>query len=312
MRPVILDVDPGVDDALAILMALHSPELEVVGLTTTSGNVPLDQSTENALKVVELAGRPELPVCMGAARPLAGEPLHAYKVHGPEGLGEAQLPDPEGMPAGDAVDFLIQGIEARLGEVIVVAMGPLTNLALAEARRPGVLRQSRQLVIMGGVLHEPGNVSPLTEFNFHADPLAARQVINSGANIALVPLEAARQLWLDQDLLEARLAGRADPLARFCAEATRSVMAFETQLYGRRGMHLHDPLAVGLSIFPELCQVEPMWLDVEPEGQLTSGQVVVDRRPFVVDDHLVGRPVECAVKVNVPGFLEVFLDRLLL
>jgi len=312
MRPVILDVDPGVDDALAILMALHSPELEVVGLTTTSGNVPLDQSTENALKVVELAGRPEVPVCMGAARPLAGEPLHAYEVHGSEGLGEAQLPDPEGMPAGDAVDFLVQGIEARLGEVIVVAMGPLTNLALAEARRPGILRQSRRLVIMGGVLHEPGNISPHTEYNFHADPLAARQVINSGANIALVPLEAARQLWLDQDLLEARLAGRTDPLARFCAEATRSVMAFETQLYGRRGMHLHDPLAVGLSIFPELCQVEPMWLDVEPEGELTSGQVVVDRRPFVADAHLSGRPVECAVKVNVPGFIEMFLDRLLL
>lgn len=311
MRPVILDVDPGVDDALAILMATHSPELELMGLTTTTGNVPLEQGTENALKVLELAGRADVPVYMGAARPLAGEPRHAYEVHGTGGLGEAELPDPEAMPAGDAVDFLVAGIEARLGEVIVVATGPLTNLAMAEALRPGILSQCRRLVIMGGVLHEPGNISPHTEFNFHADPHAARQVLNSGANIALVPLEAARQLWLDQDLLETRLGGRTDALARFCADATRTVMDFETQIYGRRGMHLHDPLAVGLAIFPGLCEVKPMFIDVEPEGQLTAGQLVVDRRPFVIDDHLVGCPVECAVKVNVPGFLELFLDRLL-
>jgi purine nucleosidase len=311
MRPVILDVDPGVDDALAILMALRSPELEIVGLTTVSGNVPLDQATENALKVLELAGRTDVPVCMGAAKPLARPPVHAYEVHGPDGLGEAQLPDPETMPAGDAVGFLIEGIEARVGEVIVVATGPLTNLALAEARSPGILSQSRRLVIMGGVLHEHGNISPQTEFNFHADPHAARQVINSGANIALVPLEAARQLWLEQELLQERLAGRQDPIARFCAASTQTVIAFETQRYGRQGMHLHDPLAVGLSIFPELCRVQPLWVDVEPEGELTSGQLVVDRRPFVIDDHLVGNPVECAVEINVPGFLEIFLDRLL-
>ena len=311
MKPVILDVDPGVDDALAILMALHSPELELIGLTTTSGNVALDPATENALKVLELAGRPDIPVYMGAAKPLAGEPRHAYEIHGPDGLGGAELPDPEAMPAGDAVDFLIAGIEARLGEVIVVATGPLTNLALAEARCPGILSQSRRLVIMGGVLHEPGNISPQAEFNFHADPHAARQVVQSGANIALVPLEAARQLWLEQAQLQQRLADRSDPLARFCAAATQTVIDFETEHYGRRGMHLHDPLAVGLSIFPELCQVQPMWIDVEPEGQLTAGQMVVDRRPFIIDGHLVGYPVECATKVNVPGFLEVFLDRLL-
>jgi purine nucleosidase len=311
MRPVILDMDPGVDDALAILMALHSPELEIVGLTTVSGNVPLDQTTENTLKVLELAGRPEIPVCMGAARPLQCAPRHAYEVHGPEGLGEAQLPEPEAVPAGDAVDFLIECIGARQGELIVVATGPLTNLALAEARQPGILGQARRLVIMGGVLREPGNISPIAEYNFHADPHAARRVVNSGANIALVPLEATRRLWLEQDLLGARLAGRGDPLALFCAAATRTVMAFEARLYGRRGMHLHDPLAVGLSIFPELCQVQPMWVDIEPEGVLTSGQLVVDRRPFVADGHRAGNPVECAVEINAPGFLELFLDRLL-
>ncbi len=311
MRPVILDVDPGVDDALAILMAVHSPEMELIGLTTVSGNVPLDQTTENALKVLELAGRTDVPVCMGAAKPLVRQPHYTYEVHGPEGLGAADLPDPETMPAGDAIDFLIENIEARLGEVIVVATGPLTNLALAEARCPGILSHARRLVIMGGVLHEPGNISPHTEFNFHADPHAARLVVNSGANIALVPLEAARQLWLEQDLLLQRLAGREDALALFCAAATQTVMAFETQRYGRKGMHLHDPLAVGLSIFPELCKVQPLWIDVEPDGELTAGQLVVDRRPFVIDGHLVGNQVECAVKVDVPGFLEVFLDRLL-
>ena len=165
---------------------------------------------------------------------------------------------------------------------------------------------------MGGVLHEPGNISPQAEFNFHADPHAARQVVNSGANIALVPLEAARRSgWTRICSIQQRLAGREDALALFCAAATQTVMAFESQLYGRRGMHLHDPLAVGLSIFPELCKVQPLWIDVEPDGELTAGQLVVDRRPFVIDDHLVGNEVECAVRVDVPGFLEVSLDRLL-
>lgn len=134
MRPVILDVDPGVDDALAILMALHSPELEIIGLTTVSGNVPLDQATENTLKVLELAGRTDVPVCMGAPRPLAREPRYTYEVHGPGGLGGADLPEPEAMPAGNAVTFLIENIEARLGEVIVVATVPSPTWPW---RRPG-------------------------------------------------------------------------------------------------------------------------------------------------------------------------------
>ena len=311
MRPVILDMDPGVDDALAMLMAIHSPELEIIGLSTVSGNVTLEQTTENALKVFELAGRADIPVFMGAPRPLQREPVYAYEVHGHDGLGASDLPEPEAMPAGEAIEFLIENIEARLGEVVVVATGPLTNLALAETRKPGILSRARRLVIMGGVLQEHGNISPLAEFNFHADPHAARQVINSGANIALLPLEVTRQVWLEQEQLLQRLADRSDPLARFCVEATQTVMAFETKLYGRAGMHLHDPLALGLAVFPELCMMQTMWVDVEPSGELTSGQLVVDRRPFVIDDHLVGNEVECGMVVDVPDFIEIFLDRLL-
>lgn len=311
MRPVILDVDPGVDDALAILLALHSPELELVGISAVNGNVPLSQTTENALKVLELGGRTDIPVYMGAERPLQREPIHAFEVHGPHGLGGAHLPEPETLPAGDAVDFLIRGIQSRTGEVIVVATGPLTNLALAESRAPGILKQARRVVVMGGALHPPGNISPLSEFNFCADPHAARQVLACGANLALVPLEASRQVWLERELLQQRIADREEPIAMFCAAAAQTAMAYEEQLYGRAGIYLHDPLAVGLAIYPELCRMQSLWLDVETSGELTAGQVVVDRRPFVRQGQRAGREVECGVEVQGEGFIDLVLERVL-
>ncbi len=311
MNPVIIDMDPGVDDALAIILALHSSELDVVGISVVNGNVPVDQGVDNTLKVLDLLGRQEIPVYVGAGKPLQREPVYAFEVHGPQGLGEAELPESETLPAGEAIAFLIEMIKARPGEVSLVALGPLTNLAMAEAREPGILSQVRQLVVMGGALLKPGNISPMNEFNFHVDPHAARQVIQSGANLILVPIGATRQVELEEEKIQQQVAVKKGPVVAFCEAAMRTAIAYAKRFYGYAGIHLHDPLAIGLAIDPQLCSIEPFWLDVETEGELTAGQVVVDCRPFVRDEDRVGYEVDCAVEVEVERFMKMFEERVL-
>jgi len=310
MRPVILDMDPGVDDAMAIMLALNSPEIELMGVSVVSGNVPLADCARNAMQVLELLERQDMPVYVGAGKPLVREPIHSFGVHGERGLGEAELPEPEMMPLGDATSFIIESINARPGEVTVVATGPLTNLSIAEAREPGVLQQARRIITMGGALQEPGNITPMSEFNFHVDPHAARNVLMAGANVTLLPLGATQQVALDQATLKERVDAGAGH-ASFCAAAARSVIASGQRLYGRDSMFLHDPLAVALAVIPEVCETEVHWLDVETEGQLAAGQVVVDRRPFADDGDRVGAEVECAVRVNVEQVMGLFMERVL-
>ena len=176
-RPVILDADPGVDDALAMMLALGSRELEVLGICTVCGNVPMEVGTGNALKLLALLNRDDVPVYAGACRPLKRKAVYATEVHGKGGLGDAVLP-PAGRPSsGDAVAFIVDTLSARPGRVTLIAVGPLTNLALAESRSPGVLKKAREVCVMGGAIDEPGNVTPAAEFNFFADPDAARQVV---------------------------------------------------------------------------------------------------------------------------------------
>ena len=311
MQPIILDVDMGVDDALAIMLALQSPEVELLGISTVFGNVPLNQATRNALQVLELMGRDEIPVYVGAGEPLVRKLVHAAAVHGESGLGDAVLPDPEMLPAGNALDFLIEGIQARPGEVIVVATGPLTNLALAEKKQPGILDQARRVLVMGGALAEAGNITPVSEFNSFADPHAFHQLIKAETNMSLIPLDVTHQLGLAAETIEARLAGRDDAIARFIRESTRTVIAFEQEHYNYAGVHLHDPAAVALGIDSSLFEMETLVLDVETMGELTTGQVVVDRRPFSDEEERQGYPVDCAMKVDVDRLMHMFEHRVL-
>lgn len=311
MQPIILDVDMGVDDALAIMLALQSPEVELLGISTVFGNVPLNQATRNALQVLELMGRDEISVYVGAGEPLVRKLVHAAAVHGESGLGDAVLPDPEMLPAGNALDFLIEGIQARPGEVIVVATGPLTNLALAEKKQPGILDQARRVLVMGGALAEAGNITPVSEFNSFADPHAFHQLIKAETNMLLIPLDVTHQLGLAAETIEARLAGRDDAIARFIRESTRTVIAFEQEHYNYAGVHLHDPAAVALGIDSSLCGMETLVLDVETMGELTTGQVVVDRRPFSDEEERQGYPVDCAMKVDVDRLMHMFEHRVL-
>ena len=305
--PLIMDVDTGVDDALALLLALSSPEVELVGVSTVAGNVPLHRTTDNTLRLLQWAGRADVPVYAGAERPLVRDAVAAADVHGATGLGSAQLPKAHSSPAGDGVEFLLSTLQARPGEVTLVATGPLTNLTQAEARVPGVLRRARQVVIMGGAVGVPGNVTPTAEFNFYADPHAAHQVLASGAELVLVGLDVTEQVWLEQAALQACTGAR----AAFCQAACEPVIAFESAHYGFAGMHVHDPVALGAALWPQLFRTQQLWVDVETSGELTAGQVVVDQRTLASDQERLGQPVACAMGVERARFLELFAERVL-
>ena len=302
-----MDVDTGVDDALALLLALASPEVELVGVSTVAGNVPLQRTTDNTLRLLQWAGRADVPVYAGAERPLVRDAVAADDVHGATGLGAAHLPEARTSPAGDGVEFLLRTLQARPREVTLVATGPLTNLAQAEARVPGVLRQARQVVIMGGAVRVPGNITPTAEFNFYADPHAARQVLASEAELVLVGLDVTHQVWLEQAVLQNCTGAR----AAFCQAVCQPVIAFESAHYGSAGMHVHDPVALGAALWPQLFHTQQLWVDVETTGELTAGQVVVDQRTLASDQERLGRPVACAMDVDQARFLELFTERVL-
>ena len=312
MQAVILDMDPGVDDALAIMLAAGSPELDIAAITTVSGNVPVATGTSNALKVLELIGRNDIPVYSGADCPLQRSVVHALEVHGEGGLGESDLPCPTAEAAGDAVPFLVEELARREREVTIVATGPLTNLARAEIGHPGILKKARHVVIMGGALSVPGNSAPRSEFNFFADPHAARRVvIESGANISLIPLDATRQVLWSRDQIQQELTTCPTVSAAFCTEATKTVIATSRKLYGIDGIYLHDPLAVGTAIDPAICRMEKRRIDVETEGSLTTGMVVEDVRPTLNSERATGVFVNCAVETDTDGFMRLFLERVL-
>ena len=311
MQPIFLDVDMGVDDALAIMLALQSPEVEVLGISTVFGNVPLDQATRNALQVLELMGRDDVPVYTGADKPLLRKPVHAQAVHGKTGLGEAALPEPKILPKGNVLDFIITAIEDRPQEVIIIATGPLTNLALVDKKQPGILDQARRVVAMGGAIAETGNITPVSEFNSFADPHALRQLITAGTNMTLIPLDVTHRLGMAAEAITARLGRRDDALASFVRDATRTVIDFERGQYNFEGLHLHDPAAVALAIDASLYLIETSWLDVETTGDLTTGQVVADRRPLSRDEEREGYPVDCAMEVDVERCMQLFTQRVL-
>jgi len=306
--PVILDTDPGVDDALAIMLALSSPELDVLGLCTVSGNVPLDVGTRNALALLAFLGRVDVPVFVGADRPLERDPVFATEVHGAGGMGRAILPVSTADAQEDAVGFLVRVLSERPGEVVVIAVGPLTNLALAELREPGVLKKAKQVIVMGGAIVEPGNASPAAEFNFFADPHAAQVVIRCGASVVLVPLDATHQVMLQAADIETQIVPLSTERSQFVVDAVHDVLALYEGMGRDPVVYLHDPLAVGMAVAPELLEVEIVHVDVETEGVLTLGQVVADLR-VAPSKGYQGIPTRCVMQVDAEKFLALFLDR---
>ncbi len=307
-KRVILDVDTGVDDALAIAYALRSPGLQLEAITTTYGNIDIDSATRNTLQLLEILGAESIPVYPGAGRSL----LHPYTrggsvVHGPNGLGGVELSAPRRAPQElHAVDYLIQTARANPGEFTLIAVGPLTNLAMAVLQDPEAAKLFASVVIMGGAVTVPGNVTRVAEANIWSDPEAARIVFRSGANIVLVGLDVTMQTLLTPEDLD-RINESAVPGSRVLAEATRFYMGgYQTFYPGIRGCAMHDPLAVAVAEMPDLVKTRLMAVDVECAGEITRGQTVGELRRVAVTDP----NVNVCLKVDVDRFMNLLLQRL--
>src|SRR5271166_4302898 len=286
-EPLLIDVDTGIDDALALLYACAQDHIHAVGVTTVVGNVSLDSATRNTRAVLKLAGRPEIPVWRGSANPLSNAVGDARDVHGKTGLGHAVLPEPEEPPqGGHAVDSIIAAAQAHSGRLIMVATGPLTNIALAVMRDPELPRLLKRFVIMGGAYAEPGNVTPSAEFNIWHDPEAARIVFRAfggvgGTPVVAVGLDVTRKTTFDESDLAAFSADsrvKATPLARFIEDAARFYFERMEKEHGRRIFIMHDPLAVAVALDPSLIETRRAAVDVETTGRITTGATIPDWR----------------------------------
>ena len=257
----IIDTDPGVDDAIAILMAMAASEIEILGLTTVGGNVPLARATRNALSLLQAASRSDIPVAKGASRPLRGKFAYAPYFHGPSGLSQ-RLPDPANGPVEDgAVKFLYDQLTGERGEAVLVALGPLTNLAVLLRERPIALEQAKQIVVMGGAVNTPGNVTPEAEFNFYCDPVAADIVLSSRLPITMVDLAACRQVKIGRE--QALGLKSATPLGRLMLDMLQGW--FHREL-SREEFEFCDPLAMAIALHPAIATATKVDLDVGIEN----------------------------------------------
>lgn len=308
--PIIIDCDPGHDDAIAILLALASPEVDLLGVTTVAGNSTLDKTTVNALKVLELCDRPDIPVAAGAARPLVRDLVTAEHVHGKSGLDGPDLPQPAIEPiAGHAVDFLADRILGSPSPVTVVPVGPLTNIALLLSRYPEVVGNVSNIVSMGGAIGT-GNITPSAEFNIYVDPEAAHRVYHSELPITMIGLDVTHQALLHEIHAERlRPMGRT---GRFVAE----LLDFFIGNYPRHrsgggaggggGAPIHDAVAVAHVIWPGLVSTVDCHVTVETQSELCRGRTVVDRW------HVTGQAATADVGVAIPGdrFADLLIERI--
>jgi inosine-uridine nucleoside N-ribohydrolase len=302
-RKVILVADPGIDGAFAIALALHDPDLDVLGLAATAGNVEADQATKNVQILVEQTDPPRWPR-LGAALPVEYD-VDGRRLHGADGLGGGSFPCARLHHPHPSDKLLIDLVRQHPKEVTVVSMGPLTVLARALDRDPEWPALVQRLVCLGGAWHEPGNASAVAEFHFYCDPLAARQVLRCGAPLTLIPLDVTRKLLFSPtDLLE--LPNAESKTCRFLRQVVPFGIGATCNIYGLEGFHLKDVLGVAALAVPGALTTRPMVVDVETRGELTRGMSVVDARR--------GRDakpnVEMVVNVEVDGVRE-YMDRVL-
>lgn len=338
---LILDVDTGIDDSLALLYAVGSPDADLLAATCVSGNTDARQVAINTRAVLELAGRTDVEVALGRETPLVRALETTPETHGPEGLGHAELPPPS-RPLSDrhAVDLILDEARRRPGEITLVTLGPLTNLALAVLREPSLPRLLKGYTLMGGAFGVSGNTTPTTEWNIHCDPEAAKIVFRAWSAAREADPTIPRPLALGLDVTEqarilpddvVRLARRAgsrpddslalargeepmhatrsvagNPIVRYVADALRFYMEFHATHDGFYGAFIHDPLAVAAALDRSLVTTEALYVDVETRGEITAGMTVADRR------RLTGRPpnLDVAVSANVPEFLDRLVERI--
>jgi inosine-uridine nucleoside N-ribohydrolase len=302
--PILIDCDPGHDDAIALLLALASPEVELIGVTTVSGNQTLEKTTTNALRVLELVGRDDVPVSAGADRPLKRDLFVAAYVHGESGLEGPELPPARGQPiSDDAPDFIAERVSVSSEPVTLVPTGPLTNVATFLERHQDAAQELERIVLMGGAIAE-GNVTPAAEFNIWADPEAAATVFRSGVDVTMIGLDVTHKALMTpahgQRLREAGRTGT------FVAELLEFYSRFHREVYNFPGSPIHDAVAVAHVLDPGLVETKRRNVEIELESELCRGRTVVDlwrRTEREPNAHV-------AVGIDSERFLELLLGRL--
>ena len=307
-RKIIIDTDPGQDDAVAILLALASPEdVEVLGLTAVAGNVPLPLTQKNARIICELAGRPDLAVHAGCDAPLTRKLVTAEHVHGKTGLDGPQLPEPA-MPLapGHAMDFIIDTLMREPpGTVTLCVLGPLTNIATAFARAPEVIERVAEVVLMGGAYFEVGNITPAAEFNIYVDPEAADLVFRSGVRLTVLPLDVTHKVLTNATRVAA-FRDMGSEVGRMVAEWTDFFERVDKEKYGSEGAPLHDPCVIAWLIRPDLFSGRFINVVIETKGEFTTGMTVADWW------RVSGRPPNATFirDVDAEGFFALLTERL--
>jgi purine nucleosidase len=305
-KKVMIDCDVGVDDALALILAFHSPELEVKAVTGVNGNVPLEQVFQNIQKVLSLIQPEDRPlIAKGADRPLKGKPVYAYSVHGKDGLGGAQIDHKEGedkwrLFTGFAEELILKMARRYPDEMTLIATAPLTNLALALQKDPEGMRKLKEITIMGGAVRTAGNITPHAEFNIFCDPLAAKIVLESGLPITLVPLDVTHLVSLTPRWMEERVKPIDNLFSKFLIEGT----GYRSTTHRFRNGELfclHDPLAVGVVIDPTLVRRERLSINVETQEGEYFGKTSEAKE---------GLKIDVCLGVDSQKFLELFASRL--
>jgi purine nucleosidase len=305
-KRIIIDTDPGIDDALAILLALASPELSLEGLSIVHGNCSLEQAVTNGLSILELANASHIPLAKGCELPLVQPSLLAPETHGNTGLGYAKLPEPRIKPARQhGCDFLIEQVMSNPGEITLVAVGPLTNVAMAIRKEPKFAKSLKELVIMGGAIRHEGNTTALAEFNVYVDPHAAHIVFHAGIPTTLVPLDVTYQCILTAQDVE-RLIKIDSPIPKFIKDTTDFYMEYHDSYQGIKGCIINDPLALALTFAPELCDYEDLPVDVDVSGGVSMGKTLADFYNY----NKKPANMKVALGVRARDFVELFLERM--
>ncbi len=310
-KKIIIDTDPGVDDSMAILFAFKSPELEVVGLTTIFGNVFTDLATQNGLRLVEFAGHPHVPVAHGAELPLV-VPLESVAdfVHGRDGMGNTNPPPPQGRPhPKSAAEFIVDMVMSHPGEITLVPVGPLTNLALALALEPRIGHNVAEVVVMGGAVSVNGNVTPAAEANIIHDPHAADVVFTAGWPLTMVGLDVTMKTEMSDAFLR-RIGDSGTRTGRFIYDISRFYRQFHFDTYGMEGIHTHDPSAIAYAIDPGLFTTVRGPVRVLTEGPAIGCTMLDRRQSWLGENAWVGQPpANVCVDVDSERLRALYFER---
>ena len=303
---IIFDTDPGIDDALALLLLAAAPELDLLAITVTHGNTSQEKCLSNALQLVELLGIEQVPVARGAQEPLVKELSVAEETHGDGGLGYAVLPEPKVKPIQESAhDLIIRLVNENPGQITLLCVGPMTNIALALLKQPQIAKNIKRIVAMGGSIHYPGNSTPQSEYNVFCDPESYEIVLNAGVDFTLVPLDVTYQCLLTTQHIEQITLARPE-IKNFIKESTRFYIEFHAKYQGIQGCAINDPLAAAILIDPTLVENRDYFLSVDLSGGSSRAKTIADHYGALKK----APNAKVSMTVEVDRFMKQFIERM--